>query len=605
MIFKSRPFLTQIFSSFLLINALFIIGYFVSNSFRKKAEHITNQQHTINYLNLLIHQKFESELEYLNYDSRSANYHENRACKSLENRKSLQSQIDSLSFHQIGELKSIDEKVAQKLEQLFSLQSAHNDIFNQIENKVFELGFQNWGVIGEMREYAHLLENNRQNILLAELLQLRRHEKDLLLRGDTNYAEKHIELLNKLISELPESRSIEREYLVAYSNKFSQVWQLHSELGKFYSHGLSKDLHSSFYNISRLASDMKYIISAKEILATASFKRAINIAAAISILLTLILSYTLAKNLSKPLKELNQVVNKVPKQGSGAFAQPLQYVSSETLKLFESFKMTFEELDRQAELQQEHASRLKEQYNELQKVNKELDQFVYSISHDLRAPLTSVMGLVELSKLESNPDKVESYHRMMETSLNRLDSFIQDILHYSRNARLEIQSESVDVDEMIHEVFNQLQFSEMADGIRLETRIDTNSEIWTDKRRLRMILNNLISNAVKYCNTQSTDRYVRVAVEAYDTKIHLQVSDNGIGIKTQRLPKIFQMFYRATEHSRGSGLGLYIVKEAVEMLGGTIEVHSVEGEGTTFSVHLPNFVSQQTQFAEERDQEFA
>lgn len=231
---------------------------------------------------------------------------------------------------------------------------------------------------------------------------------------------------------------------------------------------------------------------------------------------------------------------------------------------------------------------LQAKFDELQKLNSELDRFVYSASHDLRAPITSVLGLVYLGKKTENLAEIQQYFDLQEKSLKKLDSFIADILNYSRNNRAEIQKQSIDFQSVIENI------------LELQTQYDANHQIhnfltikqevsfFADAQRLAIALNNLISNAFRYHNPYQASSWIKIAVEVDIYKAVIAISDNGIGIDKEHLPRIFEMFYRATDRTTGSGLGLYIVKEVVEKLQGTIKVDSVLGKGTTFTIEIPN-----------------
>ncbi|WP_052323412.1 sensor histidine kinase [Flexithrix dorotheae] len=225
---------------------------------------------------------------------------------------------------------------------------------------------------------------------------------------------------------------------------------------------------------------------------------------------------------------------------------------------------------------------------ELQNVNKALDQFVYSASHDLRAPIASVLGLIELAKSEDSIEKVKEYLLLQEKSLLKLDEFIRDILNYSRNARMEIQREEVDFNEMIHEIFSQHQFNKVPFEIEKMKSVSQNNPFITDRKRLEVVLNNLISNAVRYSNPYIESPYIRVNVKVNPSQAIIKVEDNGLGIDNHHLTKIFDMFYRATDRIEGTGIGLYIVKETIEKIRGEVLVESELEKGSCFTVIIPN-----------------
>ena len=226
---------------------------------------------------------------------------------------------------------------------------------------------------------------------------------------------------------------------------------------------------------------------------------------------------------------------------------------------------------------------------ELLKINNELDSFVYSVSHNLRAPLMSVLGLLNLVKSESDTHNLDQYHHMMEESIHKLDNTVKEILDYSRNARQEIQVGPIDLRNLIKETLDKMQFMPGFELLDIQLLVDDH-EFYSDFYRVSVILNNVISNAIKYLDQSKSKPSLVVTVTIDDKKTKLSFQDNGIGIDKVVLPKVFDMFFRATNKNEGSGLGLYIVKEASEKLHGKIEIESTVGTGTLITVEIPNHV---------------
>lgn len=224
----------------------------------------------------------------------------------------------------------------------------------------------------------------------------------------------------------------------------------------------------------------------------------------------------------------------------------------------------------------------------LQKTNTELDHFVYSASHDLKAPLSSILGLVNLGKIEIEDKKAKSYFERIEDRINKLNSFIKDIIELSRNSRLELNLKKIDVVELINNSIQNNQYQELSNNIEFRTDVRIKSIIRHDRARLEVIFNNLISNAIKY-HKPDGNRYIMIQTEINDTNssLSINITDNGIGISDDHQKKVFDMFYRAHDHSEGSGLGLYIVYVVVNKLNGKIKLESKENVGTTINIELP------------------
>ncbi len=232
--------------------------------------------------------------------------------------------------------------------------------------------------------------------------------------------------------------------------------------------------------------------------------------------------------------------------------------------------------------------KLIEKNRDLEKLNRELDSFVYRVSHDLRAPLTSILGLINLMKLEKDRDKLQEYITLQEKSITKLDQFIRDIINLSRNSRFGVTVSKIDFGKLVNDIFEDQIYAPFAKKVKPILEIEEGLSFYSDKQRLNVILSNLISNSFKYANPYRDDPYVKVKIRTEGGEGIIEVSDNGIGISDLHIPKIFGMFFRATHKLSGTGLGLYIVKETVEKLEGTVSVKSEKQEGSTFTVTIPN-----------------
>lgn len=227
---------------------------------------------------------------------------------------------------------------------------------------------------------------------------------------------------------------------------------------------------------------------------------------------------------------------------------------------------------------------------ELKVRNTELDNFVYKVSHDLRAPLSSVLGLVNLARLPGNTDNPLDYIDIIGEKISALDHFIGDVLSHSKNLKMEVNISKVDLTKIIDQTFTDLSYLEGAKEMKRLVKIE-GIDFYSDHWRISEIFRNLISNAIKYRQLNTRDSEIIVKIHIDHLMADISFADNGIGIEQKNLNKIFEMFYRATEQSDGSGIGLYIVKNAVDKLGGQISVASRPDQGTRFSIILPNRIN--------------
>lgn len=235
----------------------------------------------------------------------------------------------------------------------------------------------------------------------------------------------------------------------------------------------------------------------------------------------------------------------------------------------------------------EYESEILSTNEDLKKANSELDNFVYSVSHDLRSPLLSIKGIINLifDLHEIDPD-IDNYLHLVINSIDRLDNTIQDILEYSRNSRKSLEIEYFNIEEIVKNIYEDIKFS-TDKHINFSINTNGNPFVSSDKARCNTILKNIISNAVKYRRNDIDNPSVSFELKQTPQTITFIITDNGEGISQDKLQKVFEMFYRASNQSYGTGLGLYIVKEMVDKMKGEITLNSEINVGTTITVHIP------------------
>lgn len=225
-----------------------------------------------------------------------------------------------------------------------------------------------------------------------------------------------------------------------------------------------------------------------------------------------------------------------------------------------------------------------EQHN-LKKANSELDTFLYRSSHDLRAPLTTISGIISVIRATDDPAKKEEFFNAIQDRLLQADNVIRDIITLRKGQKMDLSIIEVNlVDEIEKEYRSLIDFN--SKHPKLSIHADENVRIHTDNARLHTILTNILGNAIKYHDLECEKPEITVGIKKSEKGLTLLISDNGAGIDQKHLPKIFDMFYRAHKSSNGTGLGLYLVKDALEHMGGSISVTSEKGKGTTFDIHL-------------------
>jgi len=224
--------------------------------------------------------------------------------------------------------------------------------------------------------------------------------------------------------------------------------------------------------------------------------------------------------------------------------------------------------------------------NELRKTNEELDNFVYKVSHDLRAPISSILGLVNIAKNDNSIDNMITCIHQIEKSAITQDNFIKDIIELTKNARVKPKREKIDFEKLVNDTFDYLRYSMNSTPPKPKLHLRQNKTFYSDTNRMKVIFNNIISNSIKYSDPKHTE--IDINVEVVNGHAKINIGDKGNGIEKKYQEDVFKMFFRATDQNAGSGLGLYIVKETVQKLNGNVSLESEIDKGTTLKMKLPN-----------------
>lgn len=231
---------------------------------------------------------------------------------------------------------------------------------------------------------------------------------------------------------------------------------------------------------------------------------------------------------------------------------------------------------------------LEQQRHELAQAYKEMDTFVYTISHDLKSPLLGISAIVRLMETEKDANEVINLSKYISRNAEKLEIFVNNMLHYHRIKRGTMEITDIRFNEIVEEIIGLYEAILLTQKIRIHIDIKQNEEFYSDRMLISSIIQNLVSNAIKYQNEKNPTKEIRINIHVHELHADIEIIDNGIGIEKQYLSRIFDMFFRATSQSNGSGIGLYNVNSAISKLGGNVNVRSSFGEGTTFQVRVPN-----------------
>ncbi|MEM1137643.1 MAG: HAMP domain-containing sensor histidine kinase [Bacteroidota bacterium] len=233
--------------------------------------------------------------------------------------------------------------------------------------------------------------------------------------------------------------------------------------------------------------------------------------------------------------------------------------------------------------------KLDKQNDTLTKLNEELDMFVYRTSHDIRGPISSVLGLLILLRNEPEENMVYFLLDKIEKSMHKLDGFIEEINEFSDVSRLETEVKQIYFQKNIEDIYDKLKELDAENQVEKIITVNNPTPFYSDEVRLKIILKNVIKNALIFKTTNEASKHIYIDVDTIseqNTAI-ITVEDNGTGIDDSVKHRIFDMFYRGNDISQGAGLGLYVAKTALSKLNGKITIESKLGAYTKVVIRIP------------------
>jgi two-component system phosphate regulon sensor histidine kinase PhoR len=306
------------------------------------------------------------------------------------------------------------------------------------------------------------------------------------------------------------------------------------------------------------------------------FRFKIGLAALFVVVVIVIASRFVARRMSTPLVEIAAMVQEIKR---GKFDQKLPIRSHD-------------EIGNLAELINEMTDQLRKDIEQLKKLERVRTEFLANVSHELRTPLFSLMGFLETLQQGAveDPSVNRKFIEKAYEHATRLDNLLNDLIEISRieSGDMKLSFRYFDIAALFRQMVGEWSDAAAKKGQKLTLEAaDREISVLGDKERLRVAIGNIIDNALKYSQPEAT---VSIRLLEADHSVTISISDNGPGIETEHLPRIFERFYRVDKaRSRevgGTGLGLAIVKHIIEAHNSRVEVSSQIGKGTTFSFEL-------------------
>jgi signal transduction histidine kinase len=257
-------------------------------------------------------------------------------------------------------------------------------------------------------------------------------------------------------------------------------------------------------------------------------------------------------------------------------------INAQTHKIIEAYQVISEKQNLELE-----ARTQREKLDIIQKKNGELDAFFYKVSHDLKSPISSIIGLDALVREKITDKEALSYFDVYKKQVDRINNILDELMRMARVDHYAEKKETIDFNRLINECMSSLAYLANFQTIKFETCVAENLDYKAEWTLVNSIVQNLIENGIKYANLEQAPPKVILKVYQKGESLIIESEDNGIGMEKETSEKIFDMFFKADHDIPGSGLGLYILSRAVEKLNGTASVESQPGMGTTIMISLP------------------
>ncbi len=573
--------LLAVLLSFVLVTltvAVVAYSYFVKN--KDSLSEISQKIENVHLLLLrdikLVHEIFENETINSNFfltgKSVLIDQH-NKICNEIKSSLILIDRLQEQNEFALGDsIADIEIKF-----------SNYTQIVDNIIRQILKRGFKDYGAEGKMRTSAHLLEKNAEDIGMINLLQLRRHEKDFIIRQEDDYVTKHRTLISKVESELNTNNRLSQErkkellrLLNSYSDEFRTLVIFEKKLGLRNYGGLKKDIDKTSDKIELSLSALVNMSRTKVSSALTQMDFLYMIIGVIFALVSIISSFIISKRISRTISDLKIKI--------------AQFVESDfTKRTVLPMNDSVNEIDilvTNVSLMEQH---IVDQMAMIKKSNKDLEMLFYATSRDIRLPLIELRRLLNLAISKTNDRNILRNLELMQESWGNLYNIIDELGIVTNIRSEEMKTEAIEFEALIKNVYSEFKTLEWFNNIAFSIDIKINETFYSSPGLLRAIFRNMIENSMKYVKKQDGGNYLKISIiEQNEEAIRIEVSDNGIGIKKEYQDRIFDMFYRGTNFTSGTGLGLYIVKCSIEKLNGAIGVESEEGQGTCFTMIIPN-----------------
>ncbi len=273
-----------------------------------------------------------------------------------------------------------------------------------------------------------------------------------------------------------------------------------------------------------------------------------------------------------------------------ALADRIKVLTYEKEKAKRKMEIAFKEKELlKDKLNRELESKVLERTKALEDKSKELDTFIYRSSHDVKGPLKSILGLASLGLIQARDDDARMLFKHIDQSSKKLDAVLDQLLQLTEIKDSELHLSNIDFNKLVSNVVEELYRSKESSAIKIDFKINQATDFISDEKLLKTMISNIVANAVYHIDLKKKTSYLNISINVSLDKVKMEFMDNGVGIEQIEQEKIYDLFYKNSSIEDGNNVGLYITKVYVEKLGGSLNLNSEVGVGTSFRIELKNW----------------
>jgi signal transduction histidine kinase len=557
------------------ILSILLLYYYIN----KKESSFSNFKDSIETTNTLIFKDVTVLRDFFENETINSEFFRTKKSKLLNAHEKLNQEIltEINTIDSLQNYKEFNLGIEQK--KLKGHYTHYASLVDQIVKAILYRGFKDEGLEGKMRYCAHNLEVYQKELGLVNILQLRRHEKDFIIRQENEYVYKHDLLVKELFKQLSENKEITFEgrteainLLKEYHTLFKQLVEYDKKIGIKNSIGLKAEIDSQ---VGVLASVLQSLVSKAQVLeerAQTTLRIVFFTFLSIFVVLSVVVTNFIARKFTFSIVELKE---KISEFVAGDF-------SKRNILPVKNARYEIDSLANNFSLMEQH---ILNQMNMLRNTNAELAVLIGKASKDIKKPLTEIKGIYDNQNiLLSEPN-----NKLVNKSWDKVLTIIEELGLVKDIKTDEIHIEKIELLNLIKTVFHEHKSLPQFEQIVFSLSYSLKHDFYSSKELIKHIFYQLFENSIKYSKKRQGLSSLNVKVDSLDKyTIKVVISDNGIGIKKEDQEHIFQMFYRTANKIEGTGLGLYIVQNSLQKINGTILLESDENKGTVFTLIIPN-----------------